>query len=113
MSELRAQVGGIEWFAREQRGMQALQAPEWHDPEKFVLALDNLEVRGSEKWLPTKFAALQELSLRGRPRAQMVPASCHTLSLMYHVSIFSCAPPWPPLPCCLSPCTAKDMQDLV
>ncbi len=83
------QVGGIEWFAREQRGMQALQAPEWRDLEKFVLALHNLEVRGSEKWLPTKFAALQELSLRGRPRAQMVPASCHTLSLMYHVSSYT------------------------
>ena len=80
------QVGGIEWFAREQRGVQALRAPEWREPEKHVLALRNLEVRGDEKWLPAKFAALQELSLRGRPRPSMVPAACQTLSLMYHVS---------------------------
>ena len=39
------QVGGIDWFAREQRGMQALYAPEWKDPEKTVLSLRNLEVR--------------------------------------------------------------------
>ena len=45
-----------------------------------------LQVRGDEKWLPAKFAALQELSLRGRPRSFMVPPSCTTLSLAYHVS---------------------------
>ena len=39
------QVGGIDWFAREQRGMQALYAPEWKDPEKTVLSLRNLEAR--------------------------------------------------------------------
>ena len=39
------QVGGIEWFCKEQRGMQALHAPEWRDPEKTVLSLRNLEVR--------------------------------------------------------------------
>ena len=43
-------------------------------------------MRGDEKWLPAKFAALQELSLRGRPRSFMVPAACTTLSLAYHVS---------------------------
>lgn len=41
------QVGGIEWFCKEQRGMQALHAPEWRDPEKTVLLLRNLEVRQS------------------------------------------------------------------
>ena len=41
------QVGGIEWFCKEQRGMQALHAPEWRDPEKTVLSLRNLEVRQS------------------------------------------------------------------
>ena len=45
-----------------------------------------MQVRGDEKWLPAKFAALQELSLRGRPRSFMVPPSCTTLSLAYHVS---------------------------
>ena len=85
------QVGGIKWFCKEQRGVQALQAPEWHLPEKYVLALHNLEVRGDEKWLPVKFAALQELSLRGRPRSFMVPASCQTLSLAYQVSSQSTA----------------------
>lgn len=79
-------MGGIEWFCKEQRGIQALRAPEWRDPEKTLLSLKNLEVRGDEKWLPAKFAALQELSLRGRPRSFMVPASCTTLSLAYHVS---------------------------
>lgn len=79
--------------------MQALQAPEWRDPEKYVLALRNLEVRGNEKWLPAKFSSLQELSLRGRPRALMVPASCQTLSLMYHVSSFPDAPSQLLLPC--------------
>ena len=49
-------------------------------------ALIMLQVRGDEKWLPAKFAALQELSLRGRPRSFMVPPSCTTLSLAYHVS---------------------------
>ena len=39
------QVGGIDWFTREQRGMQALYAPEWKDLEKTVLSLRNLEVR--------------------------------------------------------------------
>jgi len=88
---LYTQVGGITWFCKEQRGVQALQAPEWHLPEKYVLALHNLEVRGDEKWLPTKFAALQELSLRGRPRSFMVPASCQSLSLAYQVSSQSTA----------------------
>ena len=82
---LFTQVGGIKWFCMEQRGVQALQAPEWHLPERYVLALHNLEVRGDEKWLPIKFAALQELGLRGRPRSFMVPASCQTLSLAYQV----------------------------
>lgn len=45
-----------------------------------------MQVRGDEKWLPAKFAALQELSLRGRPRCFMVPPSCTNLSLAYHVS---------------------------
>ena len=97
VGQLCEQVGGIEWFAREQRGMQALQAPEWRDPEKHVLALHNLEVRGHEKWLPAKFSSLQELSLRGRPRPAMVPASCQTLSLMYHVSSLPESPWLPPL----------------
>ncbi len=59
-----------------------------------------MQVRGDEKWLPAKFAALQELSLRGRPRSFMVPPSCTTLSLAYHVSrtrtvmTTSCIPPF-------------------
>ena len=72
--------------------MQALQAPEWRSPEKHVLALHSLDVRGNEKWLPAKFGALQELSLRGRPRPLMVPAACQTLSFMYHVSSLPDAP---------------------
>ena len=87
--------------------MQALQALEWRDPEKHVLALRNLEVRGNEKWLPTTFAALQELSLRGRPRPLIVPLSCQTLSFMYHVRSFPAAPSSLLLPHSLSRCMAR------
>ena len=77
----------MEWFAREARAAQALQAPEWVDPELAVTCLQHVEVRGDERWLPAKFGALSELALRGRPRPQLVPPSCRALTLSFQVCL--------------------------
>ncbi len=75
------QVGGVEWFCKEQRGMQALHAPEWRDPEKTVLSLRNLEVRplvlyGPSRRLrgPASPAGPSSWLLCLPPRARGVPA---------------------------------------
>ena len=98
------QVGGIEWFAREQRGMQALQAPEWREPEKHVLALRNLEVRGRREVAARQVRQrCSELSLRGRPRVlRWSPPRARPSLFMYHVSSNSLMPLQSPCPNLLS-----------
>jgi hypothetical protein len=83
---LSAQVEGVEWYAKETRALQALSAPLWKEPEKGVRVLRGVDVRGHEKWLPAKYPGVLELGLRGRPRADLVPAACTILSMVYHVS---------------------------
>lgn len=75
----------MEWYCKETRGLRALSAPLWKEPEKALRVLRGVDVRGHEKWLPAKFPALAELGLRGRPRASLVPRGCTALSLTYHV----------------------------
>lgn len=87
-----AQVGGIEWFQKETRGMKALKSPAWKDPTKTVGVLRNLYVREYDKSLPADYPGLHTLGLRGRPKPIMIPAACSHLSLTYQV-----APPFLPL----------------
>ena len=75
----------MEWYAKEARGLQALEAPDWAEPELALAELASLEVRGDERWLAGRFPALRTLGLRGRPRPQLVPPDCHTLALSYQV----------------------------
>ena len=91
----------MEWYAKEARGLQALDAPDWADSELILAELASLEVRGDERWLATRFPALRTLGLRGRPRPQLVPPACHTLSLSYQV------PPGFPS---VSPCMRKGLS---
>ena len=69
------QVGGIDWFAREQRGMQALYAPEWKDPEKTVLSLRNLEVRPlmTQSMYIMQSASIPPVWLHARPGPAFTP----------------------------------------
>ena len=81
------QVGGIEWFHKETRGIKALTSPAWKEPAKTVTVLHNLCVREHDKSLSADFPGLRELGLRGRPRPVMIPSGCTHLSLTYQVTI--------------------------
>ena len=53
-------------------------APEWRDPEKTLLSLKNLEVRGRREVAPRQIrSAAGAQPTRPAPLASWFPASCH------------------------------------
>ncbi len=86
----------MEWYCREARALQALQAPDWVEPELLLASLQHVEVRGDERWLPAKFGGLASLALRGRPRPQLVPPACRALCLSFQVGTLLHASPCTP-----------------